>query len=716
MSKRAVGVLGLVLVAGGLVVALVQAQESSRRSAGASTPSPASSRYSLSDAPAQPAQPVRAPGSLAERMRQWRAGSGEAPVTAPSAKPIPLGNLAPTQPPARYGQAMQPTPQPAYPPADDGQTFNAAPLRTATLPSPQATINSTPQPLSPVAQPTVAPVGPSSPLREASGFPLSSPADGTSAPARERPLRSVLKRNEAGELTGGQATPRMAQNPGYEPWSSRRAATSNSGGPAAPVVRQAAPLTASTAPLRKPVADALALRSEAPPLKVETHGPRAVVIGRPASYTVSITNGGGVPATGVAASVALPSWVEVAGGDASSGDTQHAVATGGGAALVWNLKSVAAGGREQLRLQLIARESQPFELGVSWQVTPAPDSARIQVQEPQLQLALLGPDDVLFGETNIYTIAISNPGTGDAENVALRVGSLSPNGADSPVQQIGTIAAGAQREIEIEVNARQSGQLQIDVEAVAEGGLRNQTSKQVRVRRAELAMQVIGPPLKYAGSIANYQVTITNSGDATADNVSAEAVIPVGAKYIGGIEQAHLQGNRLLWTIGQLPPGNERSFAIQCDMTAAGELRFDVAAQGDGNLSVADSVATRVEAIADVKLLVNDPQGPMPTDSNVEYELLLVNRGTKAAREIKAVMQFSEGIEPVAAAGHQAEVVPGQVLFATIEELGPGQQMTLRVTARSSQAGNHIYRAAVTSTDPEIRRVAEGTTRFFEAK
>ena len=38
-----------------------------------------------------------------------------------------------------------------------------------------------------------------------------------------------------------------------------------------------------------------------------------------------------------------------------------------------------------------------------------------------------------------------------------------------------------------------------------------------------------------------------------------------------------------------------------------------------------------LEALADLKLVVNDPQGPVPVGKEATYEIHIINRGTKAA-------------------------------------------------------------------------------------
>jgi hypothetical protein len=91
----------------------------------------------------------------------------------------------------------------------------------------------------------------------------------------------------------------------------------------------------------------------------------------------------------------------------------------------------------------------------------------------------------------------------------------------------------------------------------------------------------------------------------------------------------------------------------------------------------------------------------------------VTNRGSDAARQVKIVMQFGEGIEPVGFEGCEAKIVPGQVVCHPLPELEAGEQVTIKVKARADKSGTHQFRVEVTSDESETRLVTEGTTKFF---
>ncbi len=108
-----------------------------------------------------------------------------------------------------------------------------------------------------------------------------------------------------------------------------------------------------------------------------------------------------------------------------------------------------------------------------------------------------------------------------------------------------------------------------------------------------------------------------------------------------------------------------------------------------------------------------DPVAPAPVSENVTYELVIHNRGARPAREVTVIAQFSDGIEPVAFTGETAQLVPGQVLFEPIAEIGAGEKVTLTISAIASVSGMHRFRAEVQCDNGETQLVQEESTRFL---
>lgn len=322
---------------------------------------------------------------------------------------------------------------------------------------------------------------------------------------------------------------------------------------------------------------------------------------------------------------------------------------------------------------------------------------------------IVGPEEVLYGEQALYHVTVRNPGTGSAENVVVML----PEALGGERANLGDIPPGRDKNFQVELLARTAGDLNLIASAVADGNLEISAERKLTVRRANLGITIEGPPLKYSGSVGQYIVTVNNSGDASANEIVAAMALPTGVKYLGGIDSVKLIEGGLRWQVGSLAPGQTRDYKINCQLDTSGDLQLEVGAQGKGELQAANAILTKVETVADLVLTVHDPKGPLPTGQDTVYEITVRNRGTRAARGVDLVMQFSDGIEPKAASGIECKIVPGQVLFTPIRQIDPGQEMSFKVNAEAFRGGTHVFRAQLTCEEADSREIAEGTTRFF---
>lgn len=712
-TRSALLTLGLV---GGCIVAFVQAQELAGRGQPSNGPTVAESTPGIfaEDAATRPlTQPGRtgaggdasvlaprgaAPasarsattsnrrrGSLSERLRAARRPSEATPPARSSYAPARQSINDPSPVAAENAAAGSPAPADAPPEQQEPGDVTAPPL----LPPAQSTEDDQS-------------ANDDSPREgEDTGSEPAFRTSNAAAGGRAEGLPSVLKRpptsawrSASGQTTGGDEsplTPREVSSESHEIGSGRAAAP----------VSQAAQTPR-----------AVAAASESPSLRVQTIGPAAVTLGKQATWQVVVENAGATAAEEVAVTISLPSSLEIIAAQASAGAAEQSLPSDDNAVLAWTMPRLAASAQARLSISAIPKSGGSLELRTDWTCRPPALSTQIEVQEPKLEVEISGPAEVLYGRTEVYTIVFSNPGTGDAENVQV---SLSTTGDQEAASQVGTIAAGGKKQMQVELVARQAGLTEIQLQATADGGLQAEAARQIKVRRAELQVAVQGPKLHFAGTPATYRISIANAGDALAREVQVVASLPAGARPAADSDESTAEENEgsLAWNIGDLAPGAEQEIEFRCEFTAAGESAIVAQAQAEGDLSASAEAVTQVEAIAELKLVVNDPPGAQPVGQDVVYEVVITNRGSRAAKQVEVLAQFSDGIEPTAAAGAAAELVTGQAIFKPLSQIAPGQSLTLKVTARADQPGSHIFRAEVRCADPETKLVSESTTRYF---
>jgi uncharacterized repeat protein (TIGR01451 family) len=452
------------------------------------------------------------------------------------------------------------------------------------------------------------------------------------------------------------------------------------------------------------------LTLRAPAIQVDAFGPRRIGVNKTGSYKIVVQNQSNFAAEDINVGIALPNWIEVRNVNLSAGSRTNEEGEGI-TKLVWNVKNIPANSSHTMMIDAIPTQAKMFDVGIEWAMVPRIASTNVDVTQPRLAMKISGPNEVQFGEKAIYEVTVSNPGTGTAENVTVKL----PQALGGEQAPLHDILPGDEKKFQVELLARTAGELDLTTLAIAEGGLETAAGRQITVRRAALAIQILGPPEKYAGTIGYYNVTVANNGDAPAREVMASIALPPGVKYLSGIESVEQDESRVRWKIGTLGQSDQRTFKIKCELNSDGRLRFDAGVRGEGELAAAHMVETNVQTVADLVLSVADPKGPLPIGEETEYTIRINNRGSRAARQVNLVMQFSKGIDPTKAAGLEHKIMSkdGQVLFAPIEKLEPGQEVEFTVTAVASNAGTHIFRAQLVCDESDSREVAEGTTKFF---
>jgi uncharacterized repeat protein (TIGR01451 family) len=449
-------------------------------------------------------------------------------------------------------------------------------------------------------------------------------------------------------------------------------------------------------------------------LSIETTGPQRIAVGTESHFKVTLHNSSDVAARDVAVAIQLPEWAEVIDAEATLGDARLPTLGDPSSALTWKVREVAPRSREELVMQILPRKSQSFDMAIQWTQAPGSSQVHVEVQEPKLIMTLAGPKEVSFGEKAIYKLTFSNPGNADAENVMVKLLPIGAGDGAPDTHSIGTIPAGENKVVEMELVARQAGHLAIKAEATGDGGLHAALDEDVLVRRAALKIAAEGPKFQYARTVVNYTVRVTNPGNAACNNVQVAAQLPAKATYLSntGGGQTDADDSRIVWTVRSLQPGEEKVFQFKCQLENAGLNRLQVAAAA-GELKDVATVATEIEALAELELEVVEPEGAFPVGEEVAYEIHITNRGTKTAEGVDVQAFLSNGIEAVSATGAKGEIAAGKVRFETIAGIGAGKEMVLKIKAKAQTAGNHVFRAEVFCKSLGSKLGEEGTTRFY---
>jgi hypothetical protein len=447
-----------------------------------------------------------------------------------------------------------------------------------------------------------------------------------------------------------------------------------------------------------------------PAIDVRVVGPETVPMDRPATFELVVSHRGREPIEGMLIQVSVPEAVAM-----SIPEVNEQVLidqSEGLRQLVWQVDQLPGATEKRLAFQLQSSKPELFAAEIEWTALPQTGSLPLQVAAAQLQVALEGPSQVVFGRPEIFRVRVKNPGTLPAETVQLMVqaGSLAES-----MLPIGTIPAGAEEVVEVELDFKHSGMIPVSVAAEgAAGSLKAKSTIDVAVRQGSLELSWAAPETSFVGATAQWTLHLNNPSDLAIDSIQCSLELPEGVDLIEAPKGAKVEGRTIQWQEDSLQAGSSRQRGLVVACQREGTIAWKSQAVGSAGAAASASGAMKAEAVTDLQLQVRDPAAPASTDKPAVYEVTITNQGHSTARDIVVVAQFSDGIEPMEASGHPNRIVPGQVLFEAVEKLEPGQSIRLAIAAKASRPGTHRFRAEVSSSQGDEQWSQEESTRFIQ--
>ena len=472
------------------------------------------------------------------------------------------------------------------------------------------------------------------------------------------------------------------------------------------------PVTLNSVPKSSAQSTVSAIHREmaVPGVRVTVNGPSSILVNEEGLYEVIAKNEGTESLSGLIVQIVVPPQVGV-GNVAVTDGVAHPDNSPEGNAIVWEIGQIPPGGTKSAALMLKTPVAEHFALGVEWTMLPQNAEMKIEVQQPQLAIALEGPSEVIFGKPQLYRIRVRNTGNADVRAVSVAM-TAEPYGSNQ--SEVGDIAAGSERMVEVELTFQQSGTLPIVATATSSASKVDARSAiDVQVRQSELVAKMYGPTEFYQGSVIDYELELINQGSIAAVGTNCVLKLPVGAEVVSMPTGASRAGDNIKWEVKKLDPQEKLVFPLKVSLTKIGENQLDFSADCSSSSDAKAEFKTSIDSIADLHLTVVDPTAPAPVGQPVVYEVVIANRGKKPATNVDVITQFSEGIEPIRLEGQTGRIVPGQAIFNSIPTIGANEKLVLKVHAEAAKAGVHRFRVEVKSKGSDTDLLEEESTRYL---
>ncbi len=339
-----------------------------------------------------------------------------------------------------------------------------------------------------------------------------------------------------------------------------------------------------------------------PMISVEVSGPETVEVGQQAGYVVKVSNPGTGLANNVVIQAAIPEGLEHRSGSILSID----------------IGTLNAGESRQAKLSLTAVKGGAQNVAVraiaSGDLTDE-TTATVTVAEPQLKIAINGPEEQLAGRTSDYKMSVSNAGGVPSENVrakyripegfefvsANRGGKYSKT--DHSIEWfVGTLQPDEASDFSLTLRATEPGELLHQAGVISEHGQVTMCDYNTVVEgMAALDLKIVSSSKDLSkGDEVTWEVHIRNTGSREASNVGMSCELPSGIQLVdaeGPSEHIAENGVMVFRSLPAIAPNEEIVYSIRATCLREGNhrLRLRVASESISEPLIGEESATVVE-------------------------------------------------------------------------------------------------------------------------
>ena len=330
-----------------------------------------------------------------------------------------------------------------------------------------------------------------------------------------------------------------------------------------------------------------------------------------------------------------------------------------------------------------------------------------QVTTPALKVDVQGPASGIVDVPINFVIRLSNPGTGDLENIQL----FAEYDKALEHEQIkdkkslntsidGVIKPGGFKDVPLILTPREAGALGVKVRAVS-GGLQAMGQKIVNVQKPNVSLKIQGIDKRYyVGRFVEWKIIVKNEGEGEQTGVVVRDRLPVELGYTSSSRGGSYAAGEVTWFLGTLKPGEEVALDLkaECQKAALAAEKLTVVT-GDGNANAQKLTKVTIEGIAAIQMKMKDEVDPVEVGKNVIYNMTLTNTGSAPAKmvAVKATLPIDK-LKALTAKGPTKETIAGPfITFAPVDVLQPGQTIQFTFVCEAVKEGDARFRVEYTS-------------------
>jgi uncharacterized repeat protein (TIGR01451 family) len=450
--------------------------------------------------------------------------------------------------------------------------------------------------------------------------------------------------------------------------------------------------------------------AQSPSLTILKLAPPEIQVGKRCTFGIRVQNTGQRTAQNVQIHDEVPLGTELVG-------TAPRASVSGGK-IVWDIGTLSVGEERTVEMELIPTEE--GELGsVATVMMAAQASAKARCTKPELALRLSSQPQVHAGQQHVVQVEVTNPGSGEATGVMIFEtvpAGVSHEAGPALEFEIGSLAPGETRRLELMLTAEQAGRVKNIMMAKADAGLHVEASCEFEVIAPDLQVTVEGPERRFLERPATYQVSVDNPGTAPAKDVQLVTHLPKGLQFVSAnnLGEYDAAQHSVYWSLAELPANERGTVELVALPVEPGQHTLQVTTKAQNGLTDETQKAVTVEGIAALMFEVVDRDDPIEVGGETSYEIRVVNQGSKAATNVQVTALVPPGLRAVAGHGDTRHAVQGdRVVFAPVAQLGPKAETTFQVQVQGVRDGDHRLKVQITTDEIREPITKEESTRVY---
>ena len=448
-----------------------------------------------------------------------------------------------------------------------------------------------------------------------------------------------------------------------------------------------------------------------PQLSIVKQAPPNAVLGQSMVYSIVVKNVGNSSASQVTVEDRIPRGTKLTGTIPQAEMYKKT--------LVWKLGTLKPNEQRKIQVRVV-----PFEAGEIGSIATVnfvtQVAARTLVTAPSLKLSLASPTRANVGGKVTLTFKVTNDGTSKATGVVLRnlvPSQLSHPGGKDLEYDVGDLAAGQSKDINLQLTAAKVGKAVSKAVITADGNLNAEATANIDVVGSQLELIRSGPKRRYLGRSAKYTNRVTNKADTSVGPITIVETIPAGLKFVKATNGGQFNQARrtVAWQIDQLAAGESKDVGVELTAIAKGTQSSRVTAVGpSGGAANVESQTDVVVGSAALSANLTGITGPTPVGETVTLQVRVENRGNEPASGVKVKLQLSEQLTFVTSDGPvKATVANGEVSFAPLQAIGPQKAQTLTIVLKAIRPGEARLKLQIDS-DQLSRPLTRDDALFIE--